>query len=99
MQVNTMSTEWKQIGTAQDICKRVKKIFSNQLGIDESQIDLRYALREDLGADSADLVEFIIVLAQEFGCDLFDEDVGAVQTVGEMVTYIEQRYSPDQFRL
>ena len=93
-----MSTEWKQIDAAEDVYGRVKTIFSDRLGIDENQIDLRYALREDLGADSADWVELIVALAQEFGCDLFDEDVRTVQTVGEMVAYIERRYSPAAIR-
>ncbi len=90
--------EQKRVSASDDICQRVKMIFSDRLGINECQINLGSSLRDDLGADSGDLVELIIVLAQEFGCEVFDEDVRTVQTVGEMVTYIEQRCSLEKLQ-
>lgn len=85
-----------QVHAVDDICGRVKMILSEQLGMDEDQIHLCDTLREDLGADSLDLIELVIALAQEFGRDVFDEDARKIQTAGELVTYIEQRYSPER---
>jgi len=82
-----------QARAADNICERVKIILSDRLGMDEDQIQLSDNLREDLGADSLDLIEVVIALAQEFGRDVFDENARKIQTAGELVTYIEQRYA------
>ncbi|HLF24972.1 MAG TPA: acyl carrier protein [Anaerolineae bacterium] len=94
-----MITTQTPIRAADDIFDRVKMILSDQLGVGEEQINPWDNLREDLGADSLDLIELIMALVQEFGREVFDEDARTIQTVGEIVAYIEQRYSPGKVRL
>ena len=88
-----------QVGIAEDVCGRVTMILSDRLGVSEDLINPGDRLREDLGADSLDLIELIMVLVQEFGREVFDEDARTIKTVGEIVAYIEQRYSPGKARL
>ena len=46
--------------------------------------------REDLEADSLDLVELIMAFEEEFGGEITDEDAQTITTVGEAVKYIEK---------
>ena len=47
--------------------------------------------REDLEADSLDLVELIMAFEEEFGAEISDEDAQTITTVGEAVKYIDAR--------
>jgi acyl carrier protein len=69
----------------------IKAIIVDLLGVDESKITLEARFREDLEADSLDLVELIMAFEDKFGGDISDEDAQKITTVGEAVTYIEQR--------
>jgi len=68
---------------------RVKKIIVEQLGVDESKVVLEARFREDLGADSLDLVELIMAFEEEFGGEISDEQAQGIKTVGEAVVYLE----------
>jgi acyl carrier protein len=46
---------------------------------------------EDLGADSLDTVELVMAFEEEFGAEIPDEDAEKLQTVGDVVKYIEER--------
>ena len=46
---------------------------------------------EDLGADSLDTVELVMAFEEEFGVEVPDEDAEKLQTVGDVVKYIEER--------
>jgi acyl carrier protein len=69
----------------------IKAIIVDLLGVDESKITLEARFREDLEADSLDLVELIMAFEDKFGGDISDDDAQKITTVGEAVTYIEQR--------
>lgn len=69
---------------------RVKAIIVEQLGVDESEVTLSASFRDDLEADSLDLVELIMAFEEEFGGEISDEEAQGIQTVGEAVAYIEQ---------
>ena len=73
-----------------DVFDRVKAIIVEQLGVDESEITPEARFREDLEADSLDLVELIMAFEEEFGGEISDEEAQEIQTVGEAVAYIEQ---------
>lgn len=71
-----------------DTFDRVKKIIVDRLGVDESKITLEASFKEDLGADSLDVVELVMELEDEFDLEISDEDVEKITTVGEVVSYI-----------
>ena len=53
-------------------------------------LDLDTRLREDLGADSLDLVELVFTLEQELGVSIPDADAAEIRTIGDAVRYIER---------
>lgn len=68
---------------------RVKKIIVDLLGVDESKVVPAASFREDLEADSLDLVELIMAFEDEFGGEISDEEAQKITTVGEAVTYLD----------
>ncbi len=75
---------------ASDVFERVKAIIMDQLGVDEDKVTPEARFREDLEADSLDLVELIMAFEEEFGGEISDEEAQNITTVGEAVAYIEQ---------
>jgi len=69
---------------------RVKAIIVDQLGVDEGQVTPEARFREDLEADSLDLVELIMAFEEEFGGNISDDDAQAIATVGDAVSYLEE---------
>ncbi len=72
-----------------DVLDRVKKIVIDRLGAEESKVSLEASFKEDLGADSLDVVELVMELEDEFDLEISDEDAEKITTVGEVVKYIE----------
>ena len=68
---------------------KVKKIVAEQLGVDASQVTPEASFIEDLGADSLDTVELVMALEEEFGREIPDEEAEKLETVGDVVKYIE----------
>jgi len=71
--------------------ERVTSIVSDLLGVDEDQVETSSNFRNDLEADSLDLVELIMAFEEEFGGEITDEDAQKIETVGQAVEYIETR--------
>lgn len=71
-----------------DTFEQVKEIIVDLLNVDESKITLQARFREDLEADSLDLVELIMAFEDKFGGEISDEDAQNIGTVGEVVKYI-----------
>lgn len=74
-----------------DTYERVKKNIIEILAVDEDLITPEARFREDLGADSLDLVELIMAFEEEFGGRISDEDAQGILSVGNAVTYVEER--------
>jgi len=72
-----------------DTFERVRKIIVEQLGVDEEKVTMEASFRDDLEADSLDLVELIMAFEQEFGGEISDEEAEKIRTVGEAVQYLE----------
>jgi acyl carrier protein len=72
-----------------DTYAELKVIIKDLLGADEEKITMEARFREDLEADSLDLVELIMAFEDKFGADISDEDAQKITTVGEAVKYIE----------
>jgi acyl carrier protein len=73
-----------------DTFERIKKIIVDLLGVEEDQVTMEARFREDMEADSLDLVELIMALEEEFDGQISDEDAQKITTVGEVVAYVDQ---------
>ena len=69
--------------------ERVKAIIVNHLGVTADQVSGDAKFIEDLGADSLDTVELVMALEEEFGNEIPDEQAEKLQSVGDVVKYIE----------
>ena len=67
----------------------VKAIIVDLLGVDESKVTMEANFRDDLEADSLDLVELIMAFEDKFGAEISDEDAQSITTVGGAVKYID----------
>ncbi len=72
-----------------DTYSEIKAIIVDLLGVDEGKITMEASFREDLEADSLDLVELIMAFEDKFGAEISDEDAQKITTVGEAVKYID----------
>ena len=73
-----------------DTFERVKGIVVDQLGVEEAKVTAEARFREDLEADSLDLVELIMAFEEAFGGEISDEDAQSITTVAEAVSFIEK---------
>ena len=71
------------------VFEKVREILCDQLDIAEDDVTLDTNIVEDLGADSLDLVDFVMSLEDEFDKEIPDEDIENIKTVGDIVSYIE----------
>ena len=74
-----------------DVLERVTKIVVDRLGVEESEVTLEASFKDDLGADSLDVVELVMELEDEFDMEISDEDAEKIATVGDAVNYISNR--------
>jgi acyl carrier protein len=74
-----------------DTLEEVKKIVVDLLGADEAKVTPEARFREDLEADSLDLVELIMAFEEKFGGEISDEEAQKITTVGEAVKYLDAR--------
>lgn len=73
-----------------DTFEQIKAIIIELLGVDESKVTMDARFREDLEADSLDLVELIMAFEDKFGGQISDEDAQKIVTVGDAVKYVEE---------
>ncbi|AQX54016.1 acyl carrier protein [Priestia flexa] len=74
-----------------EVLERVTKIIVDRLGVDESEVKLESNFKEDLGADSLDVVELVMELEDEFDMEISDEQAEQIATVGDAVNYIQSQ--------
>ncbi|OXM84636.1 acyl carrier protein [Paenibacillus rigui] len=72
-----------------EVLDRVKRIVIDRLGVDEAEVTLEANFKDDLGADSLDVVELVMELEDEFDMEISDEDAETITTVGQVVEYIK----------
>ena len=72
------------------VADRVKKIIVDQLGVEEETVTPEASFVDDLGADSLDTVELVMVLEEEFGVEIPDEDAEKITRVKEATEYIDK---------
>jgi acyl carrier protein len=74
-----------------EIAEKVKAIIVDKLGVEESEVTTEASFTNDLGADSLDTVELIMEFEKEFDISIPDEEAEKIQTVGDAVSYIENK--------
>ncbi|KOO46638.1 acyl carrier protein [Priestia koreensis] len=74
-----------------EVVERVTKIIVDRLGVDESEVKLESSFKDDLGADSLDVVELVMELEDEFDMEISDEEAEKIATVNDAVTYIQSK--------
>lgn len=68
----------------------VKGIVIDLLGVeDPSKVTMDARFREDLEADSLDLVELVMAFEEKFGSEISDDDAQKIKTVGDAVNYLD----------
>ena len=72
-----------------DTYEEVKAIIVELLGVDEKKVTPEARFREELEADSLDLVELIMAFEDKFGGEISDEDAQKITTVGEAIKYLD----------
>lgn len=76
-----------------DVFDRVKAIIVDRLDVEESKVTMEASFKEDLEADSLDVVELVMELEDEFDMEIADEEAEKINTVGDAVNYIDSKQS------
>lgn len=79
------------MATQDEVYVELKKIVVELLGVDADKVTMEARFREELDADSLDLVELIMGFEDKFGAEISDEDAQKITTVGDAVKYIADR--------
>ena len=82
-----MEIKWRKIIMIFD---KIKDIIIEQLQVEESDVNMDTNLMKDLSADSLDAVEIIMTIEDEYGIEIPDEEAEKMQTVGDLVRYVEE---------
>ena len=73
-----------------EILTKIQEITADRLGVEEGDVTSEASFREDLEADSLDLVELIMELEEQFGMEIPDEEAEKITTVEEAVDYVAE---------
>jgi acyl carrier protein len=74
------------------VYEQVKAIIVDKLGVDASKVTMEARFREELEADSLDLVELIMEFEEKFGGEISDDEAQKITTVGEAVNYLSAHH-------
>ena len=77
------------------LLEKIKDIVVTQFNVEASNINVETSFRDDLNADSLDLVELIMALEDEFGLEIEDEDLDSIKTLGDALEYIKRNLNED----
>ena len=74
--------------TREEVLDLVRSHLSEELGIDASGVEEGTRFREDLEADSLDLVELVMELEDRYGIRITDEEAERIKTVGQAIDFV-----------
>ena len=75
--------------SVEEIFQTMRELVAEQFAMEPAEVSMETAFEEDLGADSVDLVELVMAMAEEFEVgEIQEEDLGGLKTVGDAVNYI-----------
>lgn len=70
--------------------EKMRPVIAAKLGKSESEITMDKSFTQDLGADSLDMVELVMELEEKFGIQIKDDAMSTLQTVGDVVKFIDE---------
>ena len=73
------------------ILEKVRKIIADQMCIDIEKVQANSNILTDIGADSLDVVEMLMIVEEEWGIVVDDDDMRGFSTVQSVVDYIESK--------
>ena len=73
------------------IFEKIQKIISEELCVEQDRITLQADFLEDLEMDSLDVVEIIMILEDEFGVEIPDDEIEGIKTVEDLVNYLANK--------
>jgi acyl carrier protein len=71
--------------------EKVRDIIVEQLGVSPDEVMPEASFIDDLGADSLDIVELVMAIEEEFDLEISDDDAEKMQTIGDAVTYVDEK--------
>ena len=74
---------------------KVINLIAETLDVDKEKLNEKTNLVEDLDVESLDLVDLVGVFEEEFGVEIQDKDIKSLQTVGDIIEYIEKHQEQD----
>ncbi len=74
--------------TPEEIFKRVQELVAEQFAVDPEEITNEMSYKDDLSADSIDLVEIVMCLEDEYDISAEEEEMTSIKTVGDTVNFI-----------
>ena len=72
------------------VLEKLSKVIVERLGVNENEVTLDASFKEDLGADSLDVVELIMEIEDVFEIEVSDADAEGMTKVGDVVSYLEK---------
>ena len=77
--------------TRNEIDEKVKEFLIDDLEIDEEKIAPEALLKDDLGIDSLDFVDIVVIVERKFGFKIKPEEMTDVKTLAQFCDYIESK--------
>jgi acyl carrier protein len=74
-----------------EIEEKVKAFLIDELEIDEDKVFDDAKLKEDMGLDSLDFVDIVVIVERNFGFKLKPEEMAGVTTLSQFCDYIESK--------
>ena len=75
--------------------EKVRDIIVEQLGVSPDEVVPEALFIDDLGADSLDIVELVMAIEEEFDLEIPDDDAERMQTIGDAISYVEEKTTKD----
>ena len=75
----------------QEIEEKVREFLIEDLEIDEEKIVPEGKLKDDLGIDSLDFVDIVVIVEKKFGFKIKPEEMADVKTFSQFCDYIETK--------
>jgi len=79
------------IGAIMALLDDIKEVVVEQLSVNPDEVKEDAKFVEDLGADSLDVVELVMALEEKFDIEIPDDEAEKIQTVKDVVDYIESK--------
>ncbi len=69
--------------------EKIREIICEKLGVTPAEVTMKTSLKDDLDADSLSLFELVMAFEEEFGLEIDDDQIENIDTVGDIVSYLE----------